>query len=153
MLTMSDRLMNDVLAEVLRERTRQDKKWGEQNHHPMDWLSILGEEFGEVCEAANRAQWDTHVGEFPFRQECIEVAAVAVGIVESLDRGKWKEKTERRAPLEAELTRLREEKDDARANERILVEKNGKLTFELTRLRKRNEIWERWVKVRRQYTR
>ena len=34
----------DVLNEVSAERQRQDAKWGEQNHDPLLWLSILTEE-------------------------------------------------------------------------------------------------------------
>ncbi len=41
-------LVND---EVLIERTKQNEKWGIQRHSYGDWLMILGEEFGEVCEA------------------------------------------------------------------------------------------------------
>ncbi|PJI53371.1 hypothetical protein CTI14_29520, partial [Methylobacterium radiotolerans] len=41
-----------VLEEVLEERLRQDAKWGVQNHDPPTWLMILGEEVGEVNQAA-----------------------------------------------------------------------------------------------------
>ena len=77
-----------VYSEVALERVRQESKWGEQNHHPMVWLSILGEEVGESCEAANEAyhsgpsqgKWEN------YRKELIQVAAVAIAMVESLDR-------------------------------------------------------------------
>ena len=32
------------------ERLVQDRNHGEQNHDPLLWLSILGEEFGEVSK-------------------------------------------------------------------------------------------------------
>ncbi|WP_375270004.1 hypothetical protein [Enterococcus sp. DIV0212c] len=38
---------------MINERKRQDKKWGEQNHSLLLWLSIIGEEFGEMCKEAN----------------------------------------------------------------------------------------------------
>jgi hypothetical protein len=41
----------DILNEIHDERTRQEKKWGTQNHHPEKWYTILGEEFGEVGKA------------------------------------------------------------------------------------------------------
>ena len=44
-----------VLDEILEERVRQDQKWGQQNHDPAWWMTILGEEFGEACEAALQA--------------------------------------------------------------------------------------------------
>ena len=37
---------DEVLLEVIKERKRQDKKWGIQNHSPLEWLPILAEEFG-----------------------------------------------------------------------------------------------------------
>ena len=43
-----------TLREVWRERERQDDKWGPQHHDPTVWLAILGEEFGEACQAAMR---------------------------------------------------------------------------------------------------
>lgn len=77
-----------VLEGVLKERDRQDSKWGEQNHNPLEWLSILSEEVGEVALAINIA----HFGDVPdwtnYRKELLEVAAVAVAAVEALDRGK-----------------------------------------------------------------
>lgn len=39
-----------VLDDVLRERVRQDGKWGPQSHDPFTWLMILMEEVGEVAE-------------------------------------------------------------------------------------------------------
>lgn len=44
---------DDVLVEVANERMAQDEKWGPQHHSPMEWLAILGEEFGEACRAAS----------------------------------------------------------------------------------------------------
>jgi hypothetical protein len=39
-----------VIQDVMRERLRQEDKWGAQ-HHPIEWwLAILGEEVGEACE-------------------------------------------------------------------------------------------------------
>ena len=78
-----------VLGEVLAERLRQDEKWGEQNHLPEGYSTILGEEVGEVC----RAILEYRFGNGPLhniRLELIQVAAVAVAFVECLDRGKWK---------------------------------------------------------------
>jgi hypothetical protein len=80
--------VDGVLAEVWTERDRQDAKWGEQNHAPVVWLSILGEEFGEVCRAAyeahfNAAPWSD------YRAELVQMAAVAVAMIQCLDRGQW----------------------------------------------------------------
>jgi NTP pyrophosphatase (non-canonical NTP hydrolase) len=72
--------MNAVLEEVAEERARQDGKWGQQNHVPAIWIVILGEEFGELCQASLESD---HVA---MRTEALQVAAVAVAFVERLDR-------------------------------------------------------------------
>ena len=41
-----------ILADVSRERRRQDEKFGPQHHTIPEWLMILGEEYGEACQAA-----------------------------------------------------------------------------------------------------
>jgi hypothetical protein len=72
-----------VLVEVAMERRAQDARWGEQNHEDPVWALILGEEFGEACQAALQ-----HSSTDPtdLRAELIQVAAVAVAWVESMDR-------------------------------------------------------------------
>ncbi len=79
-----------VLLEVGLERNRQDEKWGVQNHEPFGWLAILMEEVGEAAEVATQCglgdpdpkgfTWED------WRKEMIQVAAVAVSIVECFDR-------------------------------------------------------------------
>lgn len=84
----------DIMQEVLEERKRQDSKWGEQNHEPSVWLSILTEEVGEASEAFLAAHFmpnsaEPRRGESNYqdmRKELIQVAAVAIAIVGSLER-------------------------------------------------------------------
>ena len=86
-----------VLDEVLSERERQESKWGQQNHPGSEYLMILGEEVGE----ANKEYLEEYFlskqprpsnEECPiitygkYRKELIQIAAVAVAMVESLDR-------------------------------------------------------------------
>jgi len=83
-----------VFDDVRAERKRQELKWGEQNHSPAEWLMILGEEVGEANQAALEAHFaGTHnPGNHTlkdYRKELIQVAAVAIAAVESLDRGLW----------------------------------------------------------------
>jgi len=43
------KIMDDLLA----ERLRQEEKWGTRYEVPIaEWLVILGEEYGEACQAA-----------------------------------------------------------------------------------------------------
>ena len=80
-----------ILWELSRERRRQDEKWSVRDQHPMEWLSILGEEYGEACRAANEGHWENK-GYANYRKELIETAAVAIAAIECLDRGKWNKK-------------------------------------------------------------
>lgn len=78
--------VQQVLQEVLAERVRQETKWGQQNHNPFRWNAILGEEVGEVSNALCE-NWNEKKELYPhLREELIQVAAVAVAFVESLDR-------------------------------------------------------------------
>jgi len=82
-----------ALSNVKHERKRQDAKWGEQNHKPSTWLMILGEEVGEANKAALEAMINGKFQEdliVKYRDELVQVAAVAVAAVEAFDRGKWK---------------------------------------------------------------
>lgn len=79
----------EALILVDKERDRQEKKWGDQSgNHPCDWMSILGEEFGELCEAVNEtcfsnASHPDRGGIDKIIKEATQVAAVAVAIIEA----------------------------------------------------------------------
>jgi len=86
-----------VLNQVFAEREEQHKKWGQQNHPGTDYLMILGEEVGEAnkeylemhfaCKTPRPANSGEIVPDFSaYRKELIQVAAVAVAMVETLDR-------------------------------------------------------------------
>lgn len=86
--------LTNVMTEVANERIKQDLKWGEQNHRPADWITILVEEVGEASKAALESKFlvcgkeglTTRKALENLREELIQVAAVAVASVESLDR-------------------------------------------------------------------
>lgn len=86
-----DPISDLTVYQLAEERRRQLIKWGELNHIPAVWLMILGEEFGEACNAILESvsvkmnptrQWKD------FRAELIQVATVAIAAVESYDRDK-----------------------------------------------------------------
>jgi hypothetical protein len=84
-------LKHPIIEEIKNERKRQDSLWGIQNHIPLKWLAILGEEVGEankeVLEALNIELLDNSTNEYEkYRTELIHVAAVAIQAIESLDR-------------------------------------------------------------------
>lgn len=65
---------------VAYERRHQEKVWGPQNHDPHKWMSILTEECGEASEALLKENYlDATV-------ELTQVAAVAIAMIESLQR-------------------------------------------------------------------
>jgi hypothetical protein len=101
---LADKL-SPIFTEILKERINQNKQWGEQNHpmlyeehlkttresmmdaqrvcalnasiKKLSWYDVLME---EVLEAFAETEPEKQ------RQEMIQVAAVAVAIIESLDR-------------------------------------------------------------------
>ena len=76
-----------ILKEILNERDRQDAKWGEQNHHPLMWFSIIGEEFGEMCHAFNEYSFSDNIEHLEQMQhEAIQVAACCVAMIECIER-------------------------------------------------------------------
>lgn len=84
-LEKAQRMNYPALRDVLAERVRQDAAWGEQNHDTVVWLGILLEGAGELAQAALHALFDGPASE-NVRAEAVRVAAVALAIVECLDR-------------------------------------------------------------------
>lgn len=92
-----------TIAAVKAEALAQDAKWGEQNHDPEIWLSILTEEVGELAQAMLADRFDTGRDEklhgshhVSMEIEAIQVAAVALQFVEFLAR-----RAVRRTPQDA----------------------------------------------------
>lgn len=80
-------LMTEINNDVYAERIKQNAKWGNQRHNIGVWLAILGEEFGEVCEASQSylklvSTKDTDANNL--YKELIQVAAVASAIAEQV---------------------------------------------------------------------
>ena len=90
-----------ALGLVLAERERQTAKWGNQDaNHPHEWMTILGEEYGELCEAVyETCKKSAHTrpergGKARIIEEAIQVAAVAVAIAEAMLSPEWDGKLE-----------------------------------------------------------
>lgn len=78
-------LMIEVNQEVLKERYRQNGKWGHQRHSYGDWLIILTEEVGELAQAMQRAKGEGKETDADnLYEEAIHVAAVASAIAEQV---------------------------------------------------------------------
>lgn len=81
--------MTPALVSVVEERARQDAKWGGPTHddeHTMgDWALFLCEHLGHfvgMTLSTKSHPWDNS----DLRGEALHVAAVALAIVESIDR-------------------------------------------------------------------
>jgi len=71
------------------ERARQDEMWGVQNHPPEWWLVILMEEVGELAQAIVETHFDNGSdlgGVANIRKEAVQCAAVAMAMIECIDR-------------------------------------------------------------------
>ncbi len=77
-----------IVSDILKERARQNDKWGEQNRTPCQWTTILTEEVGEFAEAALGTELggENAKANLNMREEAIHCAAVAFQILESIDR-------------------------------------------------------------------
>lgn len=78
--------MDRALSDVRLERQRQDEKWGPQDHSPAEWLAVLTEEVGEVATGILRHRFNGRALS-EYREELVQVAAVAVAAIEALDKG------------------------------------------------------------------
>jgi NTP pyrophosphatase (non-canonical NTP hydrolase) len=84
--------MSKVLEDIVKERVKQDLKWGEQNHNPYKWTAIIMEELGECSEAVSQTEFGGPKGGLEnIRKEAIHTAATALAFVECLDRKKYPE--------------------------------------------------------------
>lgn len=81
---------DSALPAIVRERWAQHDKFGRQAHSLETWLCILTEEVGELAEAilkvtrSDPENHGTHSG--TVREEAVQVAAVAVALIEHVDR-------------------------------------------------------------------
>lgn len=78
--------LSGIFEEISAERRRQDAKWRspvERNLPLPIWLTVITEEVGEVAhEILVGAKWNDYTA---LRAELIQVAAVAVAMVEAID--------------------------------------------------------------------
>lgn len=76
-----------IIEKVLKERTRQDEKWGKQDHAAPTWGMIIGEEYGEMCKAINEYGFNpTRRTEDEIYTEAIQTMASCMAMLESIER-------------------------------------------------------------------
>ena len=67
---------------IVEERHRQNDKWGIQTHDLPVWMLILGEEYGEACQAVLKLRAGDPDQLRAFEEEIVQCAAVSVQILE-----------------------------------------------------------------------
>jgi NTP pyrophosphatase (non-canonical NTP hydrolase) len=77
-------MLGTTITQIEQEQRRQIDLWGIQNHRPEHWLAILMEEVGEVSREILESSSET--ANKHYRDELVQVAAVAVSMIESYDR-------------------------------------------------------------------
>jgi NTP pyrophosphatase (non-canonical NTP hydrolase) len=88
------RIMVSVNTDVLKERDRQNKKWGLQHHDYGTWLQILIEEVGEVAQAMQKAKgWGKESDADDLYTELVHVSAVACAIAEQVREEQQRDNT------------------------------------------------------------
>jgi NTP pyrophosphatase (non-canonical NTP hydrolase) len=90
--TLDPPLTLTVLDDVIAERNRQDRKWGQQRHDMTVWMTVIGEEFGEVCQVILKARpnpdWQIDGSRDHLRAELVQLAAVTIAAIEAMDDGR-----------------------------------------------------------------
>lgn len=78
-----------IIKDVIAERSRQDEKWGEQDHSAYVWASIIGEEYGEMCKAVNEFGFNpTPETEQDIYTEAIRTMASCMAMLECVERSR-----------------------------------------------------------------
>jgi NTP pyrophosphatase (non-canonical NTP hydrolase) len=88
--------MKHILQSIKDERARQIAKWGDNSEtlSPLEYLPILGEEYGEVCRAVHDAYFaerypdviDANPGDYEHaKKELVHVAAVCVAMIQCIE--------------------------------------------------------------------
>jgi len=93
LVAVNGRKQRAAVLAILDERARQDRRWGQQDHDPVYWAGILMEELGEVAREAieivpfaEREQRTRDESLARLRKETVQLAAVAVALIEWIDR-------------------------------------------------------------------
>jgi len=80
--------LTDAVVDVLKERVRQDEIWGPPDKELRDFLTILMKQMGHLAKEVLNSRFQspyTEAHHTKLRTEAVQVAAVALALVESLD--------------------------------------------------------------------
>ena len=84
-MTTEDKFQK-VIQDTILEIKRQDNKWGaDRDNHPLVWLSIIQEEFGELAKEINDAYFQTENLSENYRKELVQIVAVGLQAIKNYD--------------------------------------------------------------------
>lgn len=72
-----------VMERVVEHYYRNQRKWGQQNHTPAEWLAILSEEFGEVAREVNEKTFRSP-SDIDLYYELADMIAVGISMMSAL---------------------------------------------------------------------
>lgn len=85
-------LTGNAMKLVAEERQRQFQKWGDQSRLSiLEWVAILGEEFGEVSKEAVEHHFQNR-SLLSFKKEVVQMTAVGVQMLEAIELNEQRER-------------------------------------------------------------
>lgn len=81
----SNSTFDNAILKVKEERSKQNDKWGEQDHEADVWLVILFEEIGELAQAVLHDIFGDKATS-TLKTELLHVAAISIQWLESIER-------------------------------------------------------------------
>lgn len=83
--------LHRAVEDSLDECERQVDEFGVQRHHPAYWLAIMGKQVGQFGSAILNREWAAinaqGRSQSQLRTEAVQMAAVALSIIECIDSG------------------------------------------------------------------
>lgn len=76
---------SDINAQIDAAISYQQLKWGKRDYTPVEWISILGEEFGEAAKEANHVYFDNQSYE-KYVHEVAQVIAVGIQMLRAVEQ-------------------------------------------------------------------
>ena len=84
-MTTEDKFQK-VIQDTILEIKLQDNKWGaDRDNHPLVWLSIIQEEFGELAKEINDSDFQTENLSENYRKELVQIVAVGLQAIKNYD--------------------------------------------------------------------
>ena len=83
----------DILNDIMDDRVKQDEGWGVNRDNSESWILILAEEIEQVTRPVleDRFPCGLNISLVEYRKKLIQIAAIAIAVIESFDRNEGRE--------------------------------------------------------------